>query len=365
MALGRHRLHEILASYTDDEIYNLDETGFFYRLGPARTLGTAAGAGIKKSKDRITVAFLVNASGSDKRKPVIIGKAARPRSFGKVFDPSIYCDYFYNKKAWMTGSIFSDILRKFDQSLQAQNKRALLLVDNAGCHVVDRENFKNLRVEFLPANTTARLQPLDAGIIRAAKASYRTELVRHYLACAEDGKPQTVDLRWSLLAIARSWDKVTCETVRNCWRHTGILPQAVEHDDADPFDAIPLAELRSLLAKGSFPSSDFAAQAYVDVDSTEDVAEVLSDDDILELVSPRDETNEDAAPDEGSEEDLFEPPPVNAKEAAEALRVALRFFEQHKDTQNAFAIARAIESAEKVHIDSFSKQTLLTDFFCR
>lgn len=63
--LGRLRLHEILASYTDDEIYNTDQTGLFLRLEPAHTLGTAARAGIKKSKEWITLSFLVNASGSD------------------------------------------------------------------------------------------------------------------------------------------------------------------------------------------------------------------------------------------------------------------------------------------------------------
>ncbi|XP_064481457.1 uncharacterized protein LOC135394574 [Ornithodoros turicata] len=194
----------------------------------------------------------------------------------------------------MTSSIFNDILRKFDQSLQAENKRAPLLADNAG-----------------------RLQPLDAGIIRAAKASYRTELVRHYLACAEDKKPQTVDLRWSLLAIARSWDKVNCNIIKNCWWYTGILPQAMEPDDEDPLDAIPLAQLKSLQAKGSFPSSDCAAQAYLGVDSTEDVAKVVSDDNILELVTPTDETNGAARPDEDSEE-VCETLLVDAKDSGEA-----------------------------------------------
>lgn len=364
VTIGRNKLHEVLAGYSDDEIYNMDETGFFYKLGPSQTLGTTPGAGTKKSKDRITVAFMVNASGTDKRKPIVIAKAARPRSFKKVFDPNIYCDYFYNKKAWMTSAIFNDILRRFDRTLQKQNRRALLLVDNAGCHVMDREPFTNLRVEFLPANTTAKLQPLDAGIIRAVKAAYRTDLVRHYLACAEGGNAQTVDLRWSLLAIVRSWNKITSNVVTNCWRHTRILPLAAPPEVEDPLDIVPLSELKAMLARGNFPCSDSAAQAYVDIDSSEDVAEGLSDDDILELVAPppADDAG-DATVDTSSEEELCAPALVNVRDATQALKMALQFFEQQKDIQNVHAICNAIETVESLQIESATKQTVLTDFF--
>lgn len=130
-----------------------------------------------------------------------------------------------------------------------------------------------------------------------------------------------------MLAIAQLWDQVTCDTFKDCGRCTAILPQTTKPDNEDPFDAISLAELKSLLAKGSFPTSDCAAQAYADVNSTEDVAKALSDDGILELVSPAGETNGDAPLDKGSKE-LCELLPVNAKEASEVLRMAVQFFEQ-------------------------------------
>lgn len=82
----------------------------------------------------------------------------------------------------MMSAIFNDILHRFDQTLQKQNRCTLLLADNAGCHFINWEPFTNLRVKFLPANTTAKLQPLDAGIIHAVKATYHTDLVQHYLA---------------------------------------------------------------------------------------------------------------------------------------------------------------------------------------
>ena len=41
----------------------MDETSLFWKLTPDRTLATQAGSGRKKSKDRITLAFTVSASG--------------------------------------------------------------------------------------------------------------------------------------------------------------------------------------------------------------------------------------------------------------------------------------------------------------
>ena len=44
----------------------MDETGLFWKMAPTRTLATEALSGGKKSKDRITLAFTTNATGSEK-----------------------------------------------------------------------------------------------------------------------------------------------------------------------------------------------------------------------------------------------------------------------------------------------------------
>jgi hypothetical protein len=40
--------------------------------------------------------------------PVVIGKSARPRCFGKEFNPNMILPYYNNTKAWMTASVFGD-----------------------------------------------------------------------------------------------------------------------------------------------------------------------------------------------------------------------------------------------------------------
>lgn len=88
----------------------MDETSLFFKLGPSTTLSTQPVPGKKKSKEHITVAFVCNASGTDKRQLVVIGKSVRPQCFGKNFDTAIYRDYCSNKKAWMTTAIFQTVV---------------------------------------------------------------------------------------------------------------------------------------------------------------------------------------------------------------------------------------------------------------
>ncbi|KAM7302139.1 tigger transposable element-derived protein 6-like [Ixodes scapularis] len=283
VASARKQLAEFLAQYSPDDIYNFDETGFFYKLGPSSTLASEPVAGNKRSKEKITVGFLCNASGTHKWKPIVVAKAERPRCFGKTFDPNMYCSYNCNKKAWMTGKIFEIFLAKFDRFLKAEKRSAVLLVDNASCHYV-RADYGNLTLKFFPPNMTAKIQPLDPGIIRAVKANYRGELVRRYIACAEDNEPQTVDLGWCLQKLKRAWDAVRPQTIVNCWRHTGIFVNSSAMKVEDPMDELPLAALREALRQLGEKNPDQEASAFLDIDEETNSWEPMSDEQIMELV---------------------------------------------------------------------------------
>lgn len=51
VASARKQLAEFLAQYSPDDIYNFDETGFFYKLGPSSTLASEPVAGNKRSRE--------------------------------------------------------------------------------------------------------------------------------------------------------------------------------------------------------------------------------------------------------------------------------------------------------------------------
>ena len=97
--------------------------------------------------------------------PLVIGKAKMPRSFGKRIPLGIR--WYFNKKAWMTTNVFLDYLEWLNSMVTEQKRRIALILDNAPCHpsIV----LPNVELIFLPPNTTAKTQPLDAGIIRSLK----------------------------------------------------------------------------------------------------------------------------------------------------------------------------------------------------
>ena len=118
-----------------------------------------------------------------------------------------------------------------------------LITDNAPTHIicdydVDMEhglkviNLSHIKLVFLPANVTSVVQPLDQGIIAAFKAHYRRQLVRWLIS--ESDKPGNEvkmisefapDLYHMMQWVHSAWSThVSQETIRNCWRKAGIVP---------------------------------------------------------------------------------------------------------------------------------------------
>ena len=119
-------------------------------------------------------------TGTDKPQLLVIGKSKRPRGFPKDHAalPVIYKN---SPNAWMTSQIFQSHLSAWNSVLRCQNRKILLMVDNCSAHP-HCMSFSNITIEFLPANTTSTLQPIDQGIIRSIKANYRAGVNRRVIA---------------------------------------------------------------------------------------------------------------------------------------------------------------------------------------
>jgi DDE superfamily endonuclease len=173
-------VRDLVATYGEEDTYNIDETRLFWKLAPTRTLAIEAGARGKKSKDRITLALTCNASGSDKLDPWVIGRSKNPRCLKHIKNRrSLRIEYRYNKSKWMTRLIMEEFLRWLDNKMRARGKKILLLLDNFSGHelgvqlVGGLEGLNNVRIAWLPPNTTSQWQPLDQGIIASFKLQYR------------------------------------------------------------------------------------------------------------------------------------------------------------------------------------------------
>ena len=102
----------------------------------------------------------MNADG-EKEMPIVIWKSEKLRCFKGINVSSLY----YNQsKAWMTGEILDKVLTKLNRKFSSQHRNIALLLDNAGCHPDDlKGKYSNIKLIFLPPNTTSKLQPLDGG----------------------------------------------------------------------------------------------------------------------------------------------------------------------------------------------------------
>jgi hypothetical protein len=168
----KQKLPTLCDGYDAKDIFNMDETGLFYRSVNKNTLKVKGDecAGGKCSKERITLALCSSVTG-EKITPLVIGKARQPRCFSKIKPDSLPVMYSHNKKAWMNGSLFESWLSKFNAKMKRQKRKVLLFIDNAPSH--PHLEFPNVKLKFLPANTTSKSQPMNQGIIQTEKLKFQ------------------------------------------------------------------------------------------------------------------------------------------------------------------------------------------------
>ncbi|XP_070581288.1 tigger transposable element-derived protein 4-like [Ptychodera flava] len=250
----KKKLPSLLEGYEPRDVYNMDETGLFFRSTANKTLfvkGEECRGG-KKSKERLTVALCANMVG-DKEQPLVIGKSQKPRCFKNIDPKTLPVDYHANRKAWMNSQIFEDWVRKFDRKMRRQRRNVLLFIDNAPSHPTIKLN--NVKLVFLPANTTSKSQPMDQGIIQATKLKYRKHQLRHIIRRMDEDKVKSgsdflkeINVLDTIMWISQSWRDVDPVTVQKCFRTCGFTSQGdiddvvVETED-ESMDEVHLGQL--------------------------------------------------------------------------------------------------------------------------
>ncbi|KAG2190430.1 hypothetical protein INT47_006476 [Mucor saturninus] len=229
------KIREELTDYPLADIMNFDETGLYYNQPPRRTICSQPLGVLKKSKTRVTVGLLCNADGTYKGHPIVIGQFKSPSCFEEnpkmlsmtAIGTRRYVEYHHSPKAWMTTEIFSAYVKKLDIAFGREGRKVALLLDNASVHKL---KFKpvNIKLVFLPANTTSMLQALDAGIIANFKAYFRSQQYLRSLDLFASKQLDNLDVYnmnqvQAMFFLANAWLKVTPATIKNCWRHTNIL----------------------------------------------------------------------------------------------------------------------------------------------
>jgi hypothetical protein len=215
--------------------YNMDESAYYWKATPDKTLASESLPGGKLAKARITANFCCNADGTDKVPILFIGTAAKPRCFKNVNINNLGIRWTNNTKGWMTGIVFKEYIMWLNHYLAGDHveRQCLLLLDSFSAHIAgiemlkaDEHDLRNLRIEFLPTNATSVCQPLDQGIIRTWKAYVRRQWIQYSADCYDANKLPEQEmvvlnaLRWGVYA----WhNDIKPSTIENCWLKARVL----------------------------------------------------------------------------------------------------------------------------------------------
>ena len=265
------RVKELCKGYDQRDILNIDESGCFFKALPAKGLAQKGKKtkGGKNSKQRITVAFFISADGGKVGKPIVIWRSKKPRCFrlASASDKLAEVSYFDDSKSWMQVKIMEKVLDTLNHQIKKQGRKVILFLENATVHPTSLiDMYSNIKIVFLPKNTTSRLQPLDAGIIQSFKTKYREKLMCHVIARINDDLTASeiakgIDIFHTITWVADSWKEVGAETIKNCFAKCGITDQ-IGQDEEELVDQ----EFSSLFNELVDPECDVTVEEYADFD---------------------------------------------------------------------------------------------------
>ncbi|XP_045132195.1 tigger transposable element-derived protein 1-like [Portunus trituberculatus] len=228
--------------YSAHQVFNVDETGLFWKHMPDRTYITKeekSAPGHKASKDRVTL-LLGSAAGDFKLKLLLVYQAENPRALKGIWKSQLPVIWKANKKAWVTLAVFEDwfinyFVPRVEWYLASKGIpfKVLLVLDNAPGHPAHLGDFNpNVKVVYLPPNTTALLQPMDQGVIASFKAYYLRRTIAMALQATETKKNLTLKDFWksynildAVKNIADSWEEVKQTNMNGVWKK--LCPQFV------------------------------------------------------------------------------------------------------------------------------------------
>ena len=297
----KQTITEILGNYTEDNIYNADETALFFKCLPDRTYAFKGDKciGGKHSKERITIMLGSNMSGTHKLTPLVIGKNKSPRCFKNV--KSLPVLYNHNKKAWMNSELFQWWLTKIDEEFHLENRKVIMFVDNCPAHVKKLSvTLQSIKLIFFPPNMTSHVQPLDLGVIKMFKHYYRRSLVLKKIEEIRTDNWTSITLLDALFHINDSWrNHVTTDIITKCFLRAGFhTAQSLEITEMQQEESAD--RLNGWDALQKFANFDASFSEYVAIDDEVTVEGLLDDSQIIDMVQSNSVEDNDSDDQNGS-----------------------------------------------------------------
>nr|XP_031825294.1 jerky protein homolog-like isoform X2 [Nomia melanderi] len=229
-----------------ENIYNMNETGLVWKALPLKTKVQWDDRTVKlgkPNKDRVTVGFCSNATGSHKHAPLFIHRYETPRSL-KHAKRKLPVIYKFQEHAALDRNVFVDWYQNHFKpdvmKYQLQNGtcgKVILVLDDSRSYTSEIvEQFKGderFEIVLLPPHISYLLQPIDT-LISKAKECYHYKMSNRVASVSEDVKDfcANYDLKECIYLLYEAWSEISVADVRGAWRCLikGI-PEALKAED--------------------------------------------------------------------------------------------------------------------------------------
>lgn len=231
-------------------------------------------------------------------------------------------------------------------------KRAVLLtMDNFAAHLAGLELAPpppNIRICWLPKNSTSQYQPLDQGIIQNLKIYYRRQWLRfilHHYECNQDPL-QTVTLLDCIRWLIRAWNHdILSTTILACFYKSTLVLNPVQL----PIESPNLSSLYEHVQQSGRLSNCMDIANFLNpMEESSELAgseEELSSETLLEQLISRASDTGDMC-DDDQEDDSPEPAPLpKPSDALNAVRLLISYMEG-QDVSRA-SLLRSLERLER------------------
>lgn len=250
----RSYLKEYFAKLPAKDVFTLDETFLAYNL--PLDYAQYETSSIQRNIEVATVMLCANLEGTEKIKPLVVGKYNNYRSFRNYFpnEPTdavsqsalgekmarkFDISYQSNTKSWLTSNLFHDWLVRWDKRLVAYNRKIWIVLDDSCSHRIINLHLQNITLIYTSA--TSKFLPLNWGVLDEFKTRYR---IQQYNALIElqnkfeekTKQPYYISFEQSELTmsnafkfIKNAWDEIPLDTIKANWKSSGIIPSHLIH----------------------------------------------------------------------------------------------------------------------------------------
>ncbi len=187
--------------------------------------------------------------------------------------------------------------------------------------------------------------------------------IRDYEEERNGEQPEKITIKDAIKFTAKAWKRVTSQTIINCWKKTGILPDvdnnSNETENTTLLNVEEVNDLQNLIDKLA-PTNPISASEYITIDDTEKDHEIdVDEQEIVLMITPNEQNQE--------EEVIEEFPLVSNKEALLAIEKLNKYIDQQSEklqlSDNEIKPLKSLKrKIKKIEFDSNQQSTLDTFF---